>query len=196
MIALVPVKSLNRAKSRLSGALDADARARLMHDTLRRTIQALRQIEAISTVAVITRDADVSRWAEEWGALAFAEHADGLNESLREARRHFAAADALLVVPADLGWLDGDDIRAITALAAHTPCVVIAPDRHERGTNALLLHPPDIIDFCFGIDSAQKHAAQAAARGVMPQWYRSSTISLDVDEPTDLALYDAAPFVL
>ena len=199
MIALVPVKTLERAKSRLAGTLDPPARARLMHDTLRRTLQTLKEIEVISDIAVITRDAEVSRWAGEWGAHVVHEHDDGLNESLREARAHFAAADSLLVVPADLGWLAVEDIRAMTALvvaAMQSPCVIIAPDRHERGTNALLLRPPDIIDFCFGADSAHQHAARAAAMGITPQWYRSSSISLDVDEPEDLALYDAAPYLL
>ena len=196
MIALVPVKTLVRAKSRLAGTLDLPARARLMHDTLRRTLQALKEIESISAIAVITRDAEVSGWASEWGAHVVHEHDEGLNESLREARTLFAAADALLVVPADLGWLDGEDIRAMAALATRTPSVIIAPDRHERGTNALLLRPPGIIDFCFGADSAHQHAARAEAQGVTPQWYRSSSTSLDVDEPEDLALYEAAPYLL
>ena len=196
MIALVPVKALVRAKSRLAGSLDPPARARLMHDTLRRTLQALKQIEMISDIIVITRDAEVSDWAREWGAHVVHEQADGLNESLHEARSLFPAADAVLVVPADLGWLDGEDIRAMTALATQTPSVIIAPDRHEHGTNALLLRPPAIIDFCFGADSAHQHAARAEAQGITPQWYRSSSISLDVDEPEDLALYDAAPYLL
>ena len=196
MIALVPVKTLARAKSRLAGTLDLPGRARLMHDTLRRTVQALKGVESISLVAVITRDAEVSQWAQEWGASVIHEREDGLNESLRDARARFGPVDAVLVVPADLGWLDGDDIRAMAALAGSGPAVIIAPDRHERGTNALLLRPPDIIDFRFGVDSAQAHAALALAKGVTPQWHRSSSISLDVDEPSDLALYGAAPYLL
>lgn len=196
MIALVPVKALTRAKTRLAGALDAPARARLMHDTLRRTVHTLMQVDDIHKVVVITRDDDVSRWVMEWGAHVVREHDDGLNESLREARAQFNTAPALLVVPADLGWLAVEDIRAMIALAAAAPSVVIAPDRHEQGTNGLLLRPPDVIDFCFGKGSAHEHAARALAAGITPQWYRSSSISLDVDDPDDLALYEIAPYVL
>jgi 2-phospho-L-lactate guanylyltransferase len=196
MIALVPVKALARAKSRLAGTLDPQARARLMHDTLRRTLEVLKQVEAIRQCVVITRDTEVGRWAEEWGADVVQEHADGLNESLLEARTQLPGAQALLVVPADLGWLAVEDIRAMVALVGSGPAVVIAPDRHERGTNALLLQPSDVIDFHFGHDSAQQHAREALARGIAPQWYRSSSISLDVDEPEDLALYEAAPYLL
>jgi 2-phospho-L-lactate guanylyltransferase len=196
MIALVPVKALSRAKSRLAETLDPAARARLMHDTLRRTLHALKQVQAIRDVVVITRDDEVSRWATEWGAQVVREHGEGLNESLREARTNFLSADALLVTPADLGWPAVEDIEAMIALAADVPSVVIAPDRHERGTNALLLRPPDVIDFCFGTDSAAQHAARASEKGITPQWYRSSSLSLDVDDPEDLALYEAAPYIL
>jgi 2-phospho-L-lactate/phosphoenolpyruvate guanylyltransferase len=198
MVALVPVKNLSRAKSRLAGTLSAQERARLMHDTLRRTLQALKQTGVFAEIAVITRDDEVARWAGEWGARVVREHHDGLNESLAEARTVFADAYALLVVPADLGWLVSEDVQAMAALLDNSgqPAVVIAPDRHERGTNALLLRPPGIIDFAFGPDSARRHAQRAAAHGITPQWYRSSSISLDVDEPDDLALYDAAPYLL
>jgi 2-phospho-L-lactate/phosphoenolpyruvate guanylyltransferase len=198
MIALVPVKALARAKSRLAGRLEPAARARLMHDTLRRTVQVLRQVAEVDAVVVITRDAEVSAWAQVWGARVMSEHDDGLNESLREAQAQFAGADAVLVVPADLGWLAVEDIRAMAALAnaVNGPAVVIAPDRHERGTNGLLLRPPSAIDFAFGPDSARLHAERAASKGIPPQWYRSSSISLDVDEPEDLALYEAAPYLL
>ncbi|MCL5994849.1 MAG: 2-phospho-L-lactate guanylyltransferase [Chloroflexi bacterium] len=199
MVALVPVKALARAKSRLAGTLAPHARARLMHDTLRRTLEVLGQVEAIHQRVVITRDDQVAHWAQAWGATVMQEHVDGLNESLREARAQLADADALLVVPADLGWLAVEDVRAMVALAgsvAPAPAVVIAPDRHERGTNALLLQPPGVIDFAFGPDSAQQHARRALDQGIVPQWYRSSSISLDVDEPDDLTLYDAAPYVL
>jgi 2-phospho-L-lactate guanylyltransferase len=196
MIALVPVKALSRAKSRLADTLDPPARARLMHDTLRRTLQTLKQVRVIHDVVVITRDDEVSRWAAEWGALVVREQGEGLNESLREARAKFLSADALLVTPADLGWPAAEDIEAMVSLVTDGPSVVIAPDRHERGTNALLLRPPDVIDFCFGADSAAQHAARAVEQGITPQWYHSSSLSLDVDDPEDLALYQAAPYIL
>ena len=90
-------------------------------------------------------------------------------------------------------WLlAGNDVAAIIALAERPPAIVIAPDRHERGTNALLLAPPDAIDVAFGPGSARRHAALARAAGIEPAWYRSKSIGLDVDDAEDLALYAGA----
>ena len=50
--------------------------------------------------------------------------------------------------------------------AAGSPSVVLAPDRHGRGTNALLLDPPDAIDPAFGGDSRAGHAWLAASADI------------------------------
>jgi 2-phospho-L-lactate guanylyltransferase len=49
--------------------------------------------------------------------------------------------------------------------AAGTPSVVLAPDRHGRGTNALLLDPPDVIDPAFGVSSRSGHRVARVVSG-------------------------------
>jgi 2-phospho-L-lactate guanylyltransferase len=64
---------------------------------------------------------------------------------------------------------------------------VIAPSR-DGGTSALLLRPPDAIDFAFGEESFRRHCTLAQARGVQCQVYESPTLAFDVDVPRDLAI--------
>lgn len=201
MITLIPIKSLAQAKSRLQHRLSAEERAQLMHDTLRHTVRALQQSGCVSRLVLVTRDSTVATWAAEWGIESFAEseHATGLNTALEEAQLHCCAdSNRLLVLPGDVAWLEPDDVRGMVALVdgTHGPCAIIAPDRHRRGTNALLLHPPALIPFQFGPDSAQRHANTALAIGAQVHWYHSSSLSLDVDEPNDLRLYEHAAFWL
>lgn len=199
MIALVPVKRLDQAKSRLKDHLDPAARAQLMHDTLRRTIRALRAAAQLTgrfeRISMVTLDAEVKSWAEGWGVDVISEKRSGLNEALEEARGDCAQTDGVLVVHGDVAWLTVDDVLTMTRLATPAPAVVIAPDRHNRGTNALLLSPPCAIPFAFGENSAQRHAALARAAGIEPMWHHSPTIGLDVDVAADLRLYEAAPYM-
>jgi 2-phospho-L-lactate guanylyltransferase len=190
--ALIPVKALERGKSRLSGRLDPDDRIRLTHDSLRRVVHVLQSTPRIGEIVVITRDAQVAEWAEWWRVSCLREQGRGLNAALRQAREQHADVQAILVLPSDLVAISATDVQAILDLAEHAPgreCVVIAPDRRSRGTNALLLKPPGVIAFEFGSNSAERHAALAVANGVQPQWYRSDSISLDLDVPEDLELY-------
>lgn len=196
MIALVPVKRLDQAKSRLSDKLDAPARAQLMHDTLRRTVRALRAAAIFERISMVTLDARVQAWATGWDVHTISEKRNGLNEALDEARGECKQTDAVLVIHGDVAWLTVEDVLAMAHMAAPDRAVVIAPDRHNRGTNALLLKPPCAIPFAFGENSAHRHAALAREAGIEPAWYHSPTLGLDVDVVADLRLYEAAPYLL
>jgi 2-phospho-L-lactate guanylyltransferase len=109
-----------------------------------------------------------------------------------------AGADALLVLPIDLPLVSRD---ALTTLLdelddPHRPLVVLVPDRHGRGTNALLLAPPDAIEFCFGGDSRAAHLDCARSRGVR-MVEADGPLTLDLDTPADLLAFESlAPEVV
>ena len=64
-------------------------------------------------------------------------------------------------------------------------------DQHGRGTNALLLAPPDIIDVHFGGDSRDAHASAAAAAGARLVEL-DGPLTVDLDTPDDLLLAESS----
>jgi 2-phospho-L-lactate guanylyltransferase len=66
---------------------------------------------------------------------------------------------------------------------------VLVPDRHGRGTNALVLAPPDAIEFCFGGDSRAAHVECARSRGVRIVEL-DGQLTIDLDTPDDLLLVE------
>lgn len=198
VIALVPVGTLEGAKSRLGGALDAEERHDLAVRLLRRTLAATAATPGITETIVITPDDEVRAIALEEGARPIRQRSQGLNRGLREARAEAiaAGADAILVVPIDLPLVGAAALSAILApLAAPArPVVVIVPDRHGRGTNALLVAPPDAIEFAFGGDSRAAHVDCAADADARLVELDGGPLALDLDTPEDLLLVqDLAP---
>jgi len=198
--AFIPVKALAHGKSRLSAHLTLDDRIQLTYESLRHIVHVLQSVPRVREIVIISRDPQVAEWARAWRVSHIREQQGGLNEALREARAAHAEADAILVLPSDLAALSTTDVTGmIRALderdkgaGAHDDDgrgVLIAPDRHGRGTNALLLRPPHVIDFAFGASSAGRHIDAARAAGVSPIVFRSDSISLDLDSPEDYALY-------
>lgn len=162
----------------------------LTRESLRRVVHVLQNTHGIAEIAVISVDEVVAEWAELWRVTFLREERRGLNEALQQARLHFAQAPAILILHSDLVAVSVNDVESmIAASEPNASCVVIAPDRHGQGTNALLLKPPHVIDFAFGPDSAQRHIAQAEANGIHATLYHSESISLDLDSPDDLELY-------
>jgi 2-phospho-L-lactate guanylyltransferase (CobY/MobA/RfbA family) len=66
--------------------------------------------------------------------------------------------------------------------------VVIAPDRHEKGTNALLMSPAGLINYDFGEDSFQRHCDRTRKAGARLEIVNLPSFALDLDLPEDLAL--------
>lgn len=190
---MIPVRALEGAKSRLGAVLDAEERRELVELLLRRTVAAVRAAEGVDVVALVSPDPATIAVAVEAGAEPIAQRTSGLNPGLVEAREALAGrADRLLVLPGDVPVIAAADIEALLAAAddAGPPVVVLAPDRHGRGTNALLLDPLDVIEPAFGGDSRDAHAGLAAAAGAafveLP-----GLLELDVDTPDDLLLAEA-----
>lgn len=192
--AIVPVKPLRRGKSRLAGVLSEVERTRLNRNLLTHTIDTLKTIPEIEQVLVISRDQAALALAREHGARTVQENgASQLNVAL--ARATFVAQNyvtrGVLVLPADLPFITPEDIIAMLNRAVEPPVVVVAPDRHRNGTNALLVCPVGLIEFEFGPDSFHKHCARAIDAGARLEVCELPSIALDVDMPEDLEQIEA-----
>jgi 2-phospho-L-lactate guanylyltransferase len=189
--AVIPVKPFQQAKSRLAGVLSDVERVELSRTMLSQTLAVLREIKAITTVVVVSADHQVLELATAAGAAPLVEpDPPNLNRALRLAGEtaRAAGASAFLVVPADLPGLSSADLRTMIELAGRAPCLVIAPDRHGLGTNALLLLPPGLIEFEFGAESYPRHVAQGRSAGARVEICNQPGLALDLDSPEDLEL--------
>lgn len=188
LIAIVPVRGLEGAKSRLGEVLDAEERRDLVVELLDRTVRAAVGADGVDSVFVVSSDPDALAIAEAAGGRGVRERGAGLNGSLAEARARAVAegAAAVLILPGDLPSIDPAAVTSVLRAADGTsPVVALVTDRHHRGTNALLLAPPGIIPFAFGGDSRAAHAALARDAGAR-YVELVGPLSLDLDTPDDL----------
>ena len=189
--AIVPVKTLRRGKSRLAGTLTEDERKLLIQTLLSRTLKTLASVPEISQTLVVSRDMAVLAMARVLGARTVQE--DGtpeLNMALHRATAvaRVYATDGVLILPADLPLLKSEDILKILSLSYPPPVVVIVPDRHQDGTNALFCSPAGLIQYSYGPGSFSKHCSKAKSLGVRLEICEIPSIALDLDLPEDLDL--------
>jgi 2-phospho-L-lactate/phosphoenolpyruvate guanylyltransferase len=189
--AIVPVKPLRRGKSRLSGVLSEDERAALNSKMLVHTLQVLQLIPEVEHTLVVSRDPAALTLAREVGAKTVQEDgAPHLNTALRRAAAiaKIYSSSGVLILPADLPLLEPSDITQILLRAVKPPVVVIVPDRHKSGTNALFQAPAGLIDFAFGPDSFQKHCERALKANARLEIMEIPSLGLDLDLPEDLEI--------
>jgi 2-phospho-L-lactate guanylyltransferase len=194
-VAILPVKSFGAAKQRLAPALGAGSRQALAQAMFSDVLSSLRRVPGLDSVVVVTAD----RVAE---SAAVGERVQVLRDT-EQAGQSAAAAlgvdyalgrgfDRVLLVPGDTPLLDPGEVAGLMRRGHDRALgVVIVPDRHGEGTNALLLSPPDAIEPAFGPGSCERHAALARAAGVGCSVEPVPTLALDVDTGQDLELLAA-----
>ncbi len=189
--AIVPVKPLRRGKSRLAGTLNEDERTELNRALLQHTLETLSELKEVDGVLVVSRDPNALTIARNHGARTVQE--DGqpeLNTALKRATivAQVYATRGVLVLPADLPLVTREDIQALIQRATEPPVVVIAPDRHKKGTNALLISPPGLIEYDFGENSFERHCELIKKAGARLEIVDLPTLGLDLDVPEDFEI--------
>lgn len=190
--AIAPVKPFREAKSRLAAILSADERAQLSRDFLLHTLDVLSQVRAVTRSLVVSRDTAALQLARKHGAFTVTESGSPeLNAALTRATDVSVSfgADAVLVLPSDLPLVTADDVLALIQSAPPGPGMVIAPDRHADGTNALFVRPSRAIPYQYGAHSFARHVKLAQDNHLAVEICRLISFGLDVDLPEDFELY-------
>jgi 2-phospho-L-lactate guanylyltransferase len=99
----------------------------------------------------------------------------------------------MLAVPGDIPLVTAEEIGALAAAHRHAPSFTIAPSHDERGSNAVLCSPPDVVPLRFGPDSFFPHLRAAEAHGIRPSVLHLPGVGLDIDNPEDLAAFARRP---
>ncbi len=184
--ALVPAKPLCHAKQRLSGVLAPVERYELVEHMLAGVLGMLTQVSGLAGVAVVTRD-DLPAGAR---AHRIEDPGGGLNAACAHGLRTLGGwgADGALVIPGDVPLAEASEIECLLRALRERP-VVVVPDRHGRGTNALGLALPSGLAPGFGVNSFGRHMERARQAGLAASSLTLSGIGFDVDTPDDLARY-------
>jgi 2-phospho-L-lactate/phosphoenolpyruvate guanylyltransferase len=185
--ALVPVKTLTTAKSRLAPYLSQHQRESLVLDMLHHVLHVLLDSSLLERVSVVSPDPRVLAQAKTWGAQALMEEQNGHNAALQAAalREQTTGATAILTVSADLPLLCTSDIQALVEQSNQYQ-VVLGSSLDSSGTNALLVRPPLALPYLFGPDSLHRYLNASKQKQLSSVVLRRIGLAFDLDTIGDL----------
>ena len=122
---------------------------------------------------------------------------NGLNHAVTQSAAELYARGAheLLILPIDLLFLQTYDLCEVAALGGQHE-VVICPDKHSAGTNAIFFSAPTPMRFSFGPGSYLQHQRETQRCGLVPHLYYNLRIARDIDlseHLVDLRYQDLLP---
>ena len=187
---ILPVKSLERAKQRLSTHFDASERRRIAAALLE---DALALCETVDFLRwwVVTDGAEVVEIAGERGFRTVSDPGRGLNAALDAAIAVAvdAGAASVTVIPCDAPLAFRGDLVDTGA----TSEIVLVPSERDGGTNGLYLSPPDLLQPRFGEGSLRRHLDVAERHGYRCALLSLPRLALDIDTIDDVRDYLGRP---
>ncbi len=189
-ILLIPFKSLETAKQRLTEALDAQQRSQLAEAMLRDVLTAAAGVRNRIDVAVVTGDPQAQSLAREFGFIVIEDKHNESETAAIEMATAWCEAhgyDTTIVVPADIPLITSDELHQVLDAAPEEGAVFV-PAYDRRGSNCILRRPAAIIPLRFGNDSFLPHCEAMKRTGKELIVVEMPGIGLDVDNPHELEL--------
>lgn len=176
---VVPLKSFDLAKGRLSDALTPAQRAELAQTMATRVVTATHDLPAW----VVCDDPDVAAWALSHAVGIIWREPTGLNNAARagvewcrqDGHARVIIAHGDLPLATDMTWL-----------AKMTEDVVVVTDRRQDGSNVVVVPADADFKFQYGPGSAAKHQVEAERLGLSFALLEDPELSWDIDVPEDL----------
>lgn len=194
--AAVPVKEFAGAKQRLAPLLTPEQRRALVAAMLEDVLEAL-AAAPLAGVMVNTLDPAAQALARAYRARVVTEDArTGHTGAVAAMARILAAEGAagMLTCPGDIPRITAAEVAAVLRAHGAAPAFTIIPAHDGRGSNTVVVSPPDAMALRFGDDSFLPHLDAAHRAGLMPTVLRLPGIGLDLDNPDDAwAFLNAMP---
>jgi 2-phospho-L-lactate guanylyltransferase len=184
VVAVVPLKNLKLAKSRLSNILAEGERQELVLAMFDDVLVSLRESPFIEKIFLVADKyfnpiADVQMITE----IKNRGYDEAIIEALKDSRVN--QAQAMLILPADLPLVSTDELDTLIR-DQENGSIRIAGARDQDGTNALVMKPPSLLATSFGVGSFERHKKFAKALSVKIEEINLPGLSFDVDTEKDL----------
>jgi 2-phospho-L-lactate/phosphoenolpyruvate guanylyltransferase len=187
--AVIPMKCLHSAKSRLSHILTAKQRKNLAMYLLDATIKELKKSDFISEIVIVSSDEAVKHYSCLNNIKFIKDWDEGVNKAVMLADKYCINNDinANIVIPPDLPFLSAKEIDKICIISnKYHKCIIICPSKRLDGTNILFRKPPGVIKTHYDNNSYMNHLKEASKIKIPIESLDIVKLMFDLDTEDDL----------
>lgn len=190
--ALMPLKDLVQAKTRLSGTLAPSERRALAQAMAEDVLAALSRCDGLEGILLISDDPGADLLAGKYQVELLPESelsVSGLNPVIEAGCRRLRekGVEAVMVVHGDLPLLTSEELEQMLAYRKEQQLdLVICPDRRQDGTNIMLCDLGRLPPLSYGRGSCGLHQQSAEQADLAADLLPLPGAALDVDQPADL----------
>jgi len=191
---LIPMRSLNEGKTRLSNLLSPNKREKLIKLLFTQLLKKLKTLKnqsplIFSDILVITPCEEVEKISKDFQVLVLKEQSlNGLNSAVKKGIYWSSENlyDSSLILPGDIIDPETEDIKKILLMGKKSRNSMVICPSTDFGTNALFLSLPTRLNFKFGPNSFFEHQKEAKKISIRSIIAPVDSLKDDLDTGKDL----------
>ena len=191
---LIPMRSLNEGKTRLSNLLSPNKREKLIKLLFTQLLKKLKTLKnqsplIFSDILVITPCEEVEKISKDFQVLVLKEQSlNGLNSAVKKGIYWSSENlyDSSLILPGDIIDPETEDIKKILDMGRKSRNSMVICPSTDFGTNALYLSLPTRLNFKFGPNSFFEHQKEAKKISIRSIIAPVDSLKDDLDTGKDL----------
>ena len=188
---IVPIKSFEKSKTRLSTFLDLQQRKSLCHHLVSDLIKRLSELERCQIILITNESINIADNIKDKSIIIKEGKSAGVNNavSLADAYINRNNFDNSIVIPIDIPLLETSSIREIINYSKKfDEGICIVPSYRYDGTNILLRKPHTVIETSYDNNSFFNHIKRTLEKGAAVKIFDYSTLKTDIDTIDDIML--------
>ena len=191
---LIPMRSLDQGKSRLSNLLSSNKREKLIKLLFTQLLKKLKSLKnqfplIFSDILVITPCEEVEKISKDFHVHVLKEqNLNGLNSAVNKGVCWSSENlyDSTLILPGDIIDPEIEDIKKILEMGKKSEDSMVICPSTDFGTNALFLSLPTRLNFKFGQNSFYEHQKEAKKISIRSIIAPVHSLKDDLDTGKDL----------
>ena len=191
---LIPMRSLNEGKTRLSNLLSPNKREKLIKLLFTQLLKKLKTLKnqsplIFSDILVITPCEEVEKISKDFQVLVLKEQSlNGLNSAVKKGIYWSSENlyDSSLILAGDIIDPETEDIKKILQMGKKSRNSMVICPSTDFGTNALFLSLPTRLNFKFGPNSFFEHQKEAKKISIRSIIAPVDSLKDDLDTGKDL----------
>jgi len=185
-VAIIPVKSFTKAKTRLS--ISSEKTVDICKIMLNEVLQTISSTNKIDNTIIVSRDESAFDIGKKFNVIqVFDESESGVNNAISLADDYISDSefDTSVILPQDIPFFNTVDLDNLFSFFQKNS-VIIVPSRHFNGTNALLRNPAKIMTTRYDEGTYKSHLDQAKSSKIDLSLLLIRRLMLDIDAKVDI----------
>jgi len=185
-VAIIPVKSFSKAKTRLS--ISSEKTVDICKIMLNEVLQTISSTNKIDNTIIVSRDESAFDIGKKFNVIqVFDQSESGVNNAISLADDYISNSefDTSVILPQDIPFFNTFDLDNLFSFFQKNS-VIIVPSRHFNGTNALLRNPSKIMTTRYDEGTYKSQLEQAKSNNIDLSLLLIRRLMLDVDTKDDI----------